>query len=241
MKKGKNGKSRKLLNVNIFTLIELLVVIAIIAILAAMLLPALNKARDKAKQASCTNNLKQLGLAMGMYTSDNDAHITPLNHGLTWSTRVNAGWFTNILSDGNYIVVKEWANENNGIVSKGIWRCPSVTDKDIYTSGGYGANASDHPYTMKFPMMGYGRSAKMSRIKRVSKLWLFGDVWHPGQSYRANMDVTCNNCHAWASNYTEAAARHSKGPVICYMDGHASWRKFTSITTDEDLFGHNKW
>ena len=54
----------------IFTLIELLIVIAIIAILASMLLPALNKAREAANEASCASQLKQLGTVMAMYIGD---------------------------------------------------------------------------------------------------------------------------------------------------------------------------
>lgn len=206
-----------------FTLVELLVVISIIAILAALLLPSLNKARDKSRTITCTGNIKQIGSYLSLYVLDNsDFYPHPL-------LKNNAGTNNNLWNEAimvNYAKAPVVAGEiPTSIWEKSIFKCPSLPksiSSGTYVHYGYnywhlGTKRKD--IATYAPWLPQNITCKPSFIQNPSKMLAVVD----------SVDTTTGNGYYYVSdsyvgNSLLADPRHDgrKNYNVVWTDGHAS-------------------
>ncbi len=190
-----------------FTLIELLVVIAIIAILAAILFPVFARAREKARQASCSSNLKQIGLGLAMYLSDYD-ELYPCRERV-WLPAASG-------------TPAQWGILDPYIKNAQLWICPS--EKTL--AFGYGM-------TCGF----FRRESWVPPVQEQAKVVAPAEkycMWDASATvlHWPKCENSGSSCHD--GNIT---ARHNEGANCLYHDFHVKWVKETTMRKSTANYG----
>jgi prepilin-type N-terminal cleavage/methylation domain-containing protein/prepilin-type processing-associated H-X9-DG protein len=199
-----------------FTLIELLVVIAIIAILAAILFPVFARAREKARQASCQSNLKQLATAALMYAQDYDERI-PASF-MYSPAYPNLRWWPELV----YPYVK----------NSQLFLCPSADPFGMWNPGGYTFNVNAGNYTITDWLGGI----KMADIQDVAGTFMYvetnsSEIWAACMTDLSPSDqqIVINAGYGGGSGWPCVVVKpHNGGLNASFMDGHVKWLQHSS-------------